>query len=208
LQSGSFRQTDSFQVENFPIFDAAAQVFIARGQFEEAGDLLQRMLAFSEQTTIAEAEMRTRGRLAVTLQAIGQEEAAIAMLAGALNQAAAQGYRGVFLSQGRPMAQLLYRAACRGIQPEFCNQLLAEFPSAIQPGSESQVELIEPLSDREIEVLRHIALGSTNQEIAQQLVLSLYTIKSHARNIYSKLGVKNRTQAVARARLLGLLPGD
>ena len=152
--------------------------------------------------------MRARGKLALVLQATGQEEAAITMLECALDQAASEEYRRVFLDQGQPMAQLLYQAASRGIQPEFCNQLLAEFPSAPQPGSELQDELIEPLSDRETEVLRHIALGSTNQEIAQELVLSLYTIKSHARNIYGKLAVKNRTEAVAKARLLGLLPRD
>jgi LuxR family maltose regulon positive regulatory protein len=68
--------------------------------------------------------------------------------------------------------------------------------------------LVDELSDREIEVINLIANGSTNQEIAQELVLSLYTVKSHARNIYSKLGVKNRTEAVARARMLGLLEKD
>jgi LuxR family maltose regulon positive regulatory protein len=66
-------------------------------------------------------------------------------------------------------------------------------------------DLVEPLSGRELEVLAHIASGATNQEIAQSMYLSLYTVKSHARNIYGKLGVKNRTEAVAKARLLGLL---
>jgi LuxR family maltose regulon positive regulatory protein len=75
--------------------------------------------------------------------------------------------------------------------------------------SDSDINLfIEPLSNRELEVLSLIAEGCTNQEIAQELYLSLYTIKSHARNIYSKLGVKNRTEAVAKARLFGLLPQD
>jgi LuxR family maltose regulon positive regulatory protein len=65
---------------------------------------------------------------------------------------------------------------------------------------------VEDLSKREIEVLALIARGCSNQEIAVELVLSLYTVKSHARSIFSKLGVRNRTEAVARARLLGLLP--
>ncbi len=67
-------------------------------------------------------------------------------------------------------------------------------------------ELVEPLSEREIKVLQFIAEGLTNQEIVSRLYLSLNTIKVHTRNIYGKLGVNNRTQAVARARALGILP--
>jgi len=66
-------------------------------------------------------------------------------------------------------------------------------------------QLVEPLSERELEVLQFIAEGLTNQEIATRLYLSLYTVKAHARNIYAKLGVKNRTQAVAKGKALGIL---
>jgi LuxR family maltose regulon positive regulatory protein len=66
-------------------------------------------------------------------------------------------------------------------------------------------ELVEPLSERELEVLQLIAEGLTNPEIAARLYLSLNTVKVHTRNIYGKLGVSNRTQAVARARALGIL---
>jgi LuxR family maltose regulon positive regulatory protein len=69
-----------------------------------------------------------------------------------------------------------------------------------------QQELIEPLSEREIEVLQLIAEGLTNTEIAARLYLSLNTVKVHTRNIYGKLGVNNRTQAVARGRVVGILP--
>jgi LuxR family maltose regulon positive regulatory protein len=65
---------------------------------------------------------------------------------------------------------------------------------------------VEPLSARELEVLQHIAEGRTDREIADRLYLSLYTVKVHARNIYGKLGVNKRTQAVAKARELGILP--
>jgi LuxR family maltose regulon positive regulatory protein len=70
----------------------------------------------------------------------------------------------------------------------------------------AQSELVEPLSERELEVLQLIAEGLTNPEIASKLYLSLNTVKVHTRNIYGKLGVNNRTQAVARARALGGLP--
>ena len=68
--------------------------------------------------------------------------------------------------------------------------------------------LKHPLNNRENEVLQLIAKGYSNQEIAEKLVFSLYTVKSHARNIFGKLGVKNRTESIAKARLLGLLPQD
>ena len=66
--------------------------------------------------------------------------------------------------------------------------------------------LVEPLSERELEVLQLVAQGLANREIASRLFLSLNTVKAHTRNIYGKLGVRSRTQAVARARALGILP--
>ena len=86
-----------------------------------------------------------------------------------------------------------------------CGQPTASLALAAQQNSAS-AELIEPLSEREIEVLTYIAQGLSNREIAQELVLSLPTIKWHTSNIYGKLGVGNRTTAVARARELNLLP--
>ena len=109
------------------------------------------------------------------------------------------------------MAHLLYEALSREIAPDYVRRLLAAFPVA-EPDqtntSESQVSgsvLIEPLSTRELEVLQLIAKGLTNAEIAARLFLSLNTVKVHARNIYGKLGVNNRTQAVARARTFGIM---
>jgi LuxR family maltose regulon positive regulatory protein len=78
-------------------------------------------------------------------------------------------------------------------------------PAALSLPPDPEAGLIEPLSIRELEVLQVIAEGLSNQEVANQLFLSLHTVKVHARNIYAKLGVKNRTQAVAKARTLGIL---
>ena len=112
------------------------------------------------------------------------------------------------------MAHLLYEALSREIAPDYVSQLLAAFPidepEQTDP-TKSQVpesELVEPLSEREIEVLQLIAEGLTNPEIAARLYLSLNTVKVHTRNIYGKLGVNNRTGAVARARALGILPSN
>ena len=118
------------------------------------------------------------------------------------------------------MARLLYQAAARGIAPGYSGRLLASFKietkderRKTEPLLSSSVtrppsSLIEPLSAREIEVLQLIAEGLSNREIAQRLVIALSTVKVHTRNIYGKLGVKSRTQAVARARALGVLPTE
>ena len=89
---------------------------------------------------------------------------------------------------------------------EYIRKLLAAFlDKESQPSSPSSQPLIESLSEREIEVLQLIAKGFTNQEIATQLYISLNTVKVHTRNINGKLGAKNRTGAVVRARTLGIL---
>jgi LuxR family maltose regulon positive regulatory protein len=88
----------------------------------------------------------------------------------------------------------------------YLQKLLAAFPAPLGKASRSDMQqLIEPLSERELEVLRLIADGYSNQEIAARLVVALSTIKTHINNIYGKLGVQSRTQALARARTLNLL---
>jgi LuxR family maltose regulon positive regulatory protein len=109
---------------------------------------------------------------------------------------------------GEPMAQLLYQAAQRNIFPEYAGRLLAAFPEPAESTTASRQphDLIEPLSQRELEVLVAIADGLSNQEVAQRLYISERTVKWHASNIYAKLQVSNRTEAVSRARSLGILP--
>jgi LuxR family maltose regulon positive regulatory protein len=109
------------------------------------------------------------------------------------------------------MARLLYEACSRGVHAGYVRRLLAAFP-VDEPEQATPARtkaagagLAEPVSERELEVLSLLADGLSNQEIAARLYLSLHTVKAHARNIYAKLGVSSRTQAVARGRALGLL---
>jgi LuxR family maltose regulon positive regulatory protein len=134
------------------------------------------------------------------------------MLERALTLAEPRGFFRIFVDEGLSMAQLLYEALTRGIAPNYVRQLLAAFPvtepEQVSP-TKSQVdqsELIEPLSERELEVLQLIAEGLTNPEIAARLFISLYTVKTHNRNIYGKFNTHNRGQTVAKARALGILP--
>jgi len=148
---------------------------------------------------------------ALALHANGKKEAAVSLLGDALALAKPGGFIRVFVDEGPSMAHLLYEALSHGIDPVYIQRLLAAFPLAepeqftpLQTQSPDS-ELIEPLSDRELEVLQLLAEGLTNKEIATGLYLSLHTVKVHARNIYSKLGVSNRAQAGAKARALGIL---
>jgi LuxR family transcriptional regulator, maltose regulon positive regulatory protein len=142
----------------------------------------------------------------------GDTSAALEPLQRSLTLAEPEGYVRIFVDEGLPMARLLYEALSHGVESEYIRRLLAAFPVAeseqttSSPSRVSESELVEPLSERELEVLQLIAEGLTNQEVATRLYLSLHTVKVHARNIYGKLGAKSRTHAIAKGKALGILP--
>jgi LuxR family maltose regulon positive regulatory protein len=134
--------------------------------------------------------------------------AALAPLARALALAEPEGYIRIFVDEGRPMEALLKEIGTEdGRQQAYVSQLLAAFGAgkAVQPSAISPQSLVEPLSKRELEVLQLVAEGLSNREIAARLFLALSTVKGHNRVIYGKLNVSRRTEAVARARELGIL---
>ena len=133
---------------------------------------------------------------------------AIERLEQALLLAEPAGFVQIFVDEGPEMAALLYEALKRGVGPQFPQRLLAAYPApkqemdAPKPEKESW---IEQLSEREIEILMLIAEGSSNKEIAEKAHLSLNTVKAHTRNIYRKLDVNSRTQAIVKGKALGIL---
>jgi LuxR family maltose regulon positive regulatory protein len=137
---------------------------------------------------------------------------ALEKLENSLDMAAPQGYVRVYVDAGLPMLHLLLTARSREIHADYIHHLLTAFPGVkpeqiVKPQIQnSEFDWLEPLSNRESEVLQLLAKGLTNQAIADRLVLSIHTVKTHTRSIYSKLAVNNRTQAVDRARTLGVLP--
>lgn len=151
---------------------------------------------------------------ALALQELEDVDGALDSLVQALELAEPEGYVRIFVDEGSAMGRLLHEAGSRGVMPEYVGRLLAAFPDAkpvtAASGSTASREqdLVEPLSHRELEVLRLIAEGLSNREIAQKLFLSNNTVKGHSRSIYGKLGVNSRTRAAARARSMGLLPSD
>jgi LuxR family maltose regulon positive regulatory protein len=150
----------------------------------------------------------------LTLQAKGDKKQALQLLGEVLALAEPSGFVRLFLDEGTPMAQLLATAAAQGIMPNYVRKLLAGFAmeapdhreeKVTLPSAHSVQPLLEPLSQRELEVLQLIAEGLSNQEISARLFLALSTVKGHNRVIFDKLQVQRRTEAIARARELGLL---
>jgi len=197
------------QTHDLPI--SQARVHLAQGDPSAA---LARLLPLRQQ---AEAKGWEDERLkvmvlqAVALQAQGNKDQAVHLLCDALALAAPGGFIRLFVDEGPPMAQLLSAVAARGMMPDYTGKLLAaceaeeqkrENTSSLPPPNQP---LIEPLSPRELEVLHLMAAGLSNQEMCERLFLALSTVKGHNRNIFGKLGVQRRTEAVARARELDLL---
>jgi LuxR family maltose regulon positive regulatory protein len=189
---------------------ALARLHIAQGQPDVALEVLAPLLATAENLKRLGSVIEILILRALALQAQGNISSALVALEHALSLGQPENYVRMFVDKGEPMARLLYEAARREIAPGYAGRLLAAFPTSklASPRRESSAALVEPLSERELEVLALIAEGLSNQEIAQRLFISLRTVKWHASNIYGKLGVSNRTQAVARARALGVLSVD
>jgi LuxR family maltose regulon positive regulatory protein len=171
----------------------------------DRSERLQARLILSRIESAARAGGRTARLIEVlVLQALAltQEDDAerLACLDEALALAAPEGFVRVFVDEGPRLSDLLHRLVGQGTpQKVFANKILAAFHTAAPTG------LLDSLSERELEILQLMATGMSNQALAETLILTVGTIKWHLNNIYGKLGVRSRTEAVARARELGLL---
>jgi LuxR family maltose regulon positive regulatory protein len=169
---------------------------------EEVDGLLERLLRAAEQGR------RTGSVIEIlVLQALAARNrdvaAALVPLERALTLAEPEGYVRVFADEGPALAPLLRRAAGRGAHHDHASRLLAAGAGTDRAAPPRQA-LVEPLSRRELDVLRLLASDLGGPEIARELVVSLNTVRTHTRNIYAKLGVTNRRAAVRRARELDL----
>jgi LuxR family transcriptional regulator, maltose regulon positive regulatory protein len=202
-----------------PEYLVLARVLLAQGRPDQALGLLQRLHASATAQRRLGSLIELQALRALTLAASGDEPGALAALAEALTLACPQGYVRVFADEGAPMGALLGRLvaaqrtqqpAARGVPLDCLGRLLRAFDAthavahagraaAAVPG------LIEQLTERELQVLGLLAAGRSNQGIAQELVVSLDTVKKHVSHVLDKLGAANRTEAVARARELGLI---
>jgi LuxR family maltose regulon positive regulatory protein len=202
-----------------------ARVRIEQGRVDSSGAfvedalvLLERLLADAQSKARIHSVIEILVLKALALQEHGDLPVALNALKLALTLAQPEGYIRIFLYEGEPIVKLLsqVKKADSG-QQEYAHALLAHSQHAkvardLTPPTSSQDKarsmqstLVDPLSERELEVLCLIAVGASNEEIAEQLVIAVGTTKRHVSNILAKLTVMNRTQAVSRARELGLL---
>ncbi len=185
---------------------AVTRVLIEKG----SRTALQRALKLLEQLgNTAEAQGRTAVRLealalkALAYQQLGNEAEAMTAIEETLRLAEPEGFCRLYVDLGSSMARLLQRAHARKVIPAYTTRLLAAFGNDWM--TIERISLPEPLTGREVEILKLIAAGLTNREIAARLFISPETVKKHAGNIYGKLNVSSRMEAAATARRLGLL---
>jgi LuxR family transcriptional regulator, maltose regulon positive regulatory protein len=176
----------------------------AVGSTREAVELLERLLHAAEEGSRTRSIIEVLVLLALAHRMRGDVPAALVALEGALTLAEPEGYVRVFVDEGSSMVALLEAAARHGTAPNYVGRLLVALGQAEQSTPVKQA-LVEPLSERELEVLRLLATELDGPAIARELVVSLHTLRTHTRNIYAKLGVNNRRAAVGRGEGLDLL---
>ncbi len=194
-----------------PEYLVLVRVLLAQGRSDQALVLLDRLRSCALAQDRAGSLLEIEVLRAVALAAGGDRAAAVSTLATALALGWRQGRIRVFADEDEPLRALLAhliaarragQVIARDVPVEYLGLLVRAFQTDAPPA----LGLVEPLSRRELEVLRLVSAGKPNQQIADELVVTRNTVKRHVTHILEKLGAANRTEASARARELGLLP--
>ncbi len=223
-QTSGLHSDDAINFDAVPKYESLARVYMAQGQddpdrLNQAAHLLENLLAIVERAGAAYFTVRILVLQAVAA-ASNRVDRARTTLARAVDLAEPQGYIRVFLDESDDIGnhlltvlsrqQLAEQTVSKGTPPAYKDKLQSALQVALSRPPRQTAEIqssawVEPLSERESEVLQLVAEGLSNREIAQTLVIALNTVKNHLKNIYGKLAVHSRTQAVHRARTLNLL---
>jgi LuxR family maltose regulon positive regulatory protein len=208
LRQGKLKEAATLaQTQDLPV--SKARVCLAEGDSAMALEILATLRGQMQAKGWVDELLKVMVLQAVAYHVGGETGQALQVLGESLAMAEEEGFIRSFIDEDTPMAQLLAKAALRGIAPDYVRKLLAAFAAEEQKigksASSSARPLIEPLSQRELEILQLIARGLSNRAISERLFLALSTVKGHNRVIFDKLQVQSRTEAISRARELGLL---
>jgi LuxR family maltose regulon positive regulatory protein len=189
-----------------------ARLFIAQRRYGEALPVLDQVLRASEKVQAMAQVLVALVLEALAFEAQHKTDLALNVLKRALLLGEPRGYVRSYVDEGAPMGNLLRQAAARGIAIEYVERLLAALKEdqdrrelRLHPSASNVQPLGEPLTDRELEVLRLVSIGLSNEAIAETLVISIETVKKHLKHIYGKLDVHSRVEAANRAREASLL---
>ncbi|HEX4714989.1 MAG TPA: LuxR C-terminal-related transcriptional regulator, partial [Ktedonobacteraceae bacterium] len=196
------------QAHQLPL--SQARVHLAQGDPSTALAVLSAWREQVEAKDWKDEQLKVMVLQAVAARAQGEKDQALHLLVDALAMAEPAGFIRLFLDEGLPMAHLLSEAMALGSMPDYLRKLVTVYEVEQQESENTSSPppaqpLLEPLSERELEVLHLVAAGLSNQEISERLFLALGTVKGHTHKIFGKLGVQRRTEAIARARELGLI---
>jgi LuxR family maltose regulon positive regulatory protein len=190
-------------------YDTLARALLAQGRLDDAQRVSARLLDLAEKENRVGLVVRFSVLQAMILQAQGDQGQALRHLGRALTLGEPEGYVRCFINEGAPVGELLRQAVGHGICVSYATKLLAALEreaTDVAPAAERITPgLSEPLSDRELEVLRLLESHLSTREIAKHLFVSVHTVRTHVKSIYSKLDVHSRMEAVLRAKELNLL---
>lgn len=178
------------------------RALLAAGRLEPVLPVLEHLGEKSSVSGNVQLGMEVQMLMSLYYQALGEQETAENWLGESIRSGEAGGFARIYLDEGQPMLDLL--PSVRSDAPEYVDALVSMLSEETGVEVSPLDQLIEPLSEQELRVFKLIAAGRSNREIADELVISVGTAKWHVHNIFQKLGVSSRPQAIVRARELGL----
>ncbi len=190
-------------------FEFVARILIARQEYQAALDILDHLLIQEQAKGVKAFVLMYLISQAIAWQGLGNMDCALAALDRAFDQAEPEGYIRTFTDRGEPMRELLQKAAKKGLHPQYANQLLAvlnnSFKSSKSSTKVNQEIMTGAFSERELEILRLLDMDLSAPEIADKLVISTNTVRTHIKSIYQKLNAHSRYEAILQARNSSLL---